>query len=122
MQLNNRVAEKTFDNLINSPYPSADVFGVVIATGQGELKRGTALAKKDDGKMVILGTEGAVANCILADDIDATNEAQAVAYRTGHFNQDVLIVKEGYELTSEDKEAFRIGGILLDPAYDLGTY
>lgn len=118
-----------YDNLINSPYPAADVFGVIVEAGQGKLKRGTVLARKENGKMVILGTQTTTgagdsavtikhkANCILADDIDATEaDCEAAAYRIGHFNQNVLLVKDGYTLSNDDKEDLRVCGILLDTA------
>lgn len=112
-QLNRTVANVEFDNLINSAYKT-DVFGVTVASGQGELKRGTALGLKADGKAVILGTADAEANCILAKDVDATSaDAVAVAYREGHFNTGALIVADGYTLTAADKEAFRTKNIIL---------
>lgn len=111
-QLNRTVANVEFDNLINSAFKT-DVFGVTVASGQGALKRGTALALKD-GKAVILGTDGATANCILAKDVDATSgDAVALAYREGHFNTGALIVKADYTITAEDKEAFRTKNIIL---------
>ena len=39
-----------------------------------------------------------------------------IAYRTGHFNRNALIVKEGYTMTKADEEELRKGGILLDDA------
>lgn len=110
-QLNKLVAEVTPDNLINSAYET-NAFAVTVAAGQGKLVRGTALGLKD-GKAVILGTDGAEANCILAKDVDATEEVVAIAYREGHFNADALVVKSGYALTATDKEAFRTKNIIL---------
>lgn len=112
-QLNRTVANVEFDNLINSAFKT-DVFGVTVASGQGALKRGTALALNAGGKAVILGTDGATANCILAKDVDATSgDAVALAYREGHFNTGALIVKADYTITAEDKEAFRTKNIIL---------
>lgn len=109
-------------------------------------KRGTLLALSDaDGKYVIIGggaadtadsengevstpdsetqdTEAAAevltANCVLAEDTEVGTEedAVAVAYRTGHFNANVLIVADGYEITAKDKEDLRSVGILLSDA------
>lgn len=112
-QLNRTVANVEFDNLVNSAFKT-DVFGVTVASGQGVLKRGTALALNSAGKAVILGTADATANCILVKDVDATSgDVVAMAYREGHFNTDALIVKNGYTLTAADKEAFRTKNIIL---------
>lgn len=179
------------DNLIAGLAPSPEVYTVTIAKGAEEVtyKRGTALAKGEDGKMYILGTAGTAgtftatgdgstvkfslindgvipaavtevkvdgtaltsgfsyiaangdlifdeapantksiavktvigtftANAVLADDVTVgtSTDGRAVAYRTGHFNENALIVKDSYTITADDKEAFRIAGILLSDA------
>lgn len=124
----NKVGEIGQDNLIAKLFPPAETFGVKIPAGAGVLKRGTVLALADDGSYDILGktvttgegeeavteTSSAKANCILADDVDASEaEAVGVAYRTGHFNRKALIVAEGYTMTMTDEEELRKGGILL---------
>lgn len=128
------------DNLIAKPFPPTEPFGVKIAAGQGLLQRGTVLALKDDGSCIMLGSdkaaqpegqaegaetpaapaETAKANCVLADDVDAsgTQAVTAVAYRTGHLNSKALIVAKGYTLTQADKEELRKGGILLSEMMD----
>lgn len=112
-QLNRVVAEVGADNLVNSAFKT-DSFHVTVASGQGVLKRGTALAKNAAGKMVILGTASATANCILQKDVDATEaDAVAVAYREGHFNADALIVQAEYTITAADKDEFRKNNIIL---------
>lgn len=72
--------------------------------------------------MHILGTtvasDTATANCILAEDVDATSETAALAYRTGHFATNKLIVKDEYTMTAADKEALRDVGILLSDAME----
>lgn len=124
------------DNLINSPTPAADVFSVTIRklSAEATLKRGTVLALSAsgtaaDGKMVILGTEAhktgdnvdevLTANCVLCDDIKVGTAADvtALAYRTGHFNRNKLIVKSGYTLKAADEEELRKCGILLSDAF-----
>ena len=98
----------------SSKYPVSNVL-MPIASGQGVLKRGTALALNADGKCVILGTADAKAAYILAEDIDATDaEAMATVYRTGHFIKNALIVKADYTMTDADVEEFRKVGIILD--------
>ena len=128
------------DNLIAKLFPPAETFGVKVAAGQGVLRRGTVLALQADGNYIMLGSdktsrpegqadgaltpaapaETAKANCVLADDVDASGEAAvtAVAYRTGHLNSRALIVAEGYTLTQADKEELRKGGILLSEMLD----
>lgn len=104
------------DNLIAKLFPPAETFGVKIAAGQGQLKRGTVLVPGEDGTYTMLATAATgKANCVLADDADASGEAAvtAVAYRTGHLNSRALIAAEGYTLTQADKEELRKGGILL---------
>ena len=125
-----------FDNLIADSYPPTDVFSVQLAAGQGILERGTLLARKDDGTMEMIGTATTgKANAVLAEPADTgapAAEAQAedeaasdpetvpgIAYRTGHFNTNRLIVAEGYEITAADKEALRTAGILTSDAVEI---
>lgn len=113
-----------FDNLIADSYPPTDVFSVQLAAGQGILERGTLLARKDDGTMEMIGTETTgKANAVLSDPADTGDaEGEAVpgiAYRTGHFNTNRLIVAEGYEITAADREALRVAGILTSEAVEI---
>ena len=111
-KLNRTVASVGVENLFNSAH-TTNACHVTIAAGQGALKRGTALAANADGKAVILGTAEATASWILARDVDATNETVAVAYREGHFNEDALIVKADYTITTKDKDDFKTRNIIL---------
>ena len=87
------------------------------------LSTGTA----GDGKYVILGTtavsnETLTANCVLAEDVTVgtANDETAVAYRTGHFNSNALIVGgEEYTFSAADKEALRSVGILISDAVEI---
>lgn len=130
-RLDTTVATVTADNLFYANTPAATTDGVVIASGEGKLKRGCVLAKNADGKFVALGTlsevpagaeEGTVgtkfeADCILCDDVDATEaDVNAVAYRTGHFDVGSLSTKSGYTFADEDKDALRTKGILVSRA------
>lgn len=125
-KLTETIAEIDYDNLVYSADTTLITAGVVVASGQGVLKRGTALAKTSDNKMVILGTtittgegdnektETPEADCVLCDEIDATSsDINTVAYIKGHFNTGALIVKDKYTLSEKDKDAFRTKGILL---------
>lgn len=106
----------------SSRYPVSKVL-MPVASGQGKLKRGTALALNTAGKCVILGTKETVsekqvlaeAAYILAEDVDATDaDVMAEVYRSGHFIKNVLVVKADYSMTDADVEAFRKAGIMLD--------
>lgn len=114
-----------FDNLIADMYPPADVFSVQLTAGQGILERGTLLARKDDGTMEMIGTETTgKANAVLSDPVDTGDSAEGetvpgIAYRTGHFNTNRLIVAEGYEITAADREALRTAGILTSEAVEI---
>lgn len=110
-----------FDNLINGVNPPAEVFSVELAAGQGVLERGTLLAIAEGGMVKISAATTGKANAVLADTVD-TGEGDAVigiAYRTGHFNTNGLIVADGYEITAADKEALRVAGILLSDAVEM---
>ena len=115
--LNEKVATVEYDGLIVDINPPADVYAVKIKAGQGALKRGSVLALETDGTLSLMNT-GGKANCILAEDVDATNAANALAYRTGHFASNKLIVKEAYTLSAADKEALREVGILISDAME----
>ena len=96
----------------SSKYPVSKALKQV-ASGQGVLSRGTALALNADGKCVILGTASATAAYILAEDIDATSaDAVAEVYVAGVFNKNALIL-DG-ELSATDISALRNGGIFLE--------
>ncbi|MBE7727021.1 MAG: head decoration protein [Enterocloster citroniae] len=125
-----------YDNLIAGVYPPTEVFSVKLKAGQGVLERGSLLAVGANGMELISATTTGKANAVLAEPVDTgepvaqdgegigTEEegdagtVMAVAYRTGHFNPNVLIVADGYEITAEDKEALRIAGILLSDAVE----
>lgn len=112
------LGELGFDNIENSAGIIPVITGLrTILTGQGILKRGTALGVNSAGKMVVLGTSGGTANCILAADVDTSaGDANALVYLSGHFNGNKLTVANSYTITSADIEAFRAAGIYLENA------
>lgn len=137
-RLDENLGSVGFDNLINGTFPPAEPFTVKIKQGQGTLKRGSLLATSEDGMELIGDTTTGKANAVLAEDVDTgmptvkTQEddekettpkeietVTGIAYRTGHFNTEQLIVAEGYTITSEDKEALRTVGILLSDAVEV---
>lgn len=107
------------DNLINGTYPPAEVFSVQVAAGQGVLKRGTLLAAAEGGMKMISADTTGKANAVLAEPVDTDETQNAIAYRTGHFNANGLIVADDYEITAADKEALRVAGILLSDAVEM---
>lgn len=125
-----RIETPKYDGLVVDINPPADVMAVKIRKETSKaavLKRGTVLALSagtaGDGEFVILGTdakenETLTANCILAEDVEVgtTASAVALAYRTGHFAKDKLIVASGKSFTEKDKEALRDVGILISDA------
>lgn len=138
-RLDENLGSVDFDNLIAGMYPPAEVFHVELAAGQGILARGTLLALKSDGimEMIATATTGK-ANAVLAEPTDTgvpvvktqaedeqtttTTEPETVigiAYRTGHFNTNRLIVADGYTITAADKEALRVAGILISDAVEI---
>ena len=108
-----------YDNLMNGIAPGAEVFHVQIAAGQGVLERGTLLAKTDGGMVKISSASTGKANAVLAEEINTAENTIGIAYRTGHFNANTLIVAEGYEITAADKEALRVAGILISDAVEI---
>ena len=113
-QLNRTVAEVTLDKLV-ADAKETNIQGVTVASGQGKLARGTVLAVNADGKMVILGTASATADCILTKDVDATSaDVVTTAYTQGYFNKAALIVKADYTMTAADIATLRTKNITLE--------
>lgn len=121
VRLDENLGTVGYDNLINGINPSAEVFHVKLAAGQGVLERGTLLATAEGGLVKISAATTGKANAVLADTIDTGDgeAVNAVAYRTGHFNANKLIVADGYEITAADKEALRGVGILVSDAVEI---
>lgn len=110
------LGECTSELLIaNANFP-VNVAHVTVKTGQ-TLERGTVLAVDADNLCVALGTEGATASYILAEDVDASEaDTIAEAYISGVFVKNALIVLDDYTMTADDEAALRNGGIYLENA------
>ena len=119
-RLDENLGSVGYDNLINGTNPAAEVFSVEVAGGQGVLERGTLLASADGGMVKISAATTGKANAVLADPVDTGDgdAVVAIAYRTGHFNANNLIVADGYKITAADKEALREAGILISDAVE----
>ena len=110
---NETVGTMTYDNLINSnDFPL--ITGLrAIAAGQGELKRGTALAvSASTGKLSVLGAADSEGEDLTPYGILC--ETTAEVYLSGHFNRGSLITKDGAEITDAQAEEYRKQGIYLD--------
>lgn len=86
---------------------------VLVASGQGELARGTALGLDGDGKFAIVDSSGTVTDvvAILAEDVDATSGDVATAgYFTGEFNKNAVIFG-GTDSADDHLDAARARGI-----------
>lgn len=133
----------TPDNLIAGNRHPVDCCYVVIKAGQklergsvleedsaeaGKyvLLGGTASEGNEGGADGDSGSEGEVsgtetvsaaeskAEYILAEDVDATEEdSVGLAYRTGEFAENALIVGNGYKITDQDRKMLRNAGIFL---------
>lgn len=121
-----------YDGLIAASNPPADVFHITIrkVSTVTTLKRGTLLDLSSgtggDGKYVIHGTakgenETLTANAILAEDVEVGTDTDvtALAYRTGHFCRNKIIVGTGATISAADKEALRDVGILLSDSFEV---
>ena len=113
-ELMNRVGETGQDNLIAGVFPPAEITGIKIAAGQGQLLRGTVLAASDAGGVVLSAATTGKATYILTDDVDAAEAVGTTGYRAGCFNTKALIVAEGYELTEADRDSLRKYRIVLN--------
>ena len=88
---------------------------LVKISAAGEYKRGTVLSLESDGKYEVLGSGSGTASAVLSDDT-LEDDDTAVAYRSGHFNRNALIVAAEYELTAADENNLRMSGIFLSDA------
>ncbi len=94
----------------------------ISATPDGErnLERGSVLAADDaTGKCCLLnGAEGTTAAYILAEPVTTSpsEEVVGVAYETGKFITQSLIVEDGYQLSVKDCKDLRKAGILMEGA------
>lgn len=120
--LNETIGSVGFDGLFVSNVPAADAVHVVLATGNGIVKRGTVITGTPGSEMapVAAALASGKAVYILTDDTDTTEAAAvATAYRCGHFARNKLITAGDYALTAADEELMRIAGILLADAIEI---
>jgi hypothetical protein len=108
----------TPDNLIAGTAVPIVLAGVTVASGQGELARGSVLGIITDGSkanlVVSTATDGSqTAKYILAEDIDATSaDVIAQCYSSGEFNSAALVFG-GTDTASDHADSLRQYGIYL---------
>ena len=84
------------DNLLAGDFPRVER-KATVASGAGELKRGSVLALDGAGKAVLVDSGSGTASvqdphAVLAHDVDATAaDAEAIVYYTGEFNEGALV-------------------------------
>lgn len=114
MEGREEIGKMAFETLFSGKHET-DTTIVTIAKGKKHV-RGEILGEKEE-KCEILGETGYVASYILAEDADATDsEVSAVAYKSGGFIKNSLIVKPEYTVSSSDIAALRNAGIYLEDA------
>lgn len=103
-RLDSVVAEVTADNLFYSNDPAANTDGVVVASGEGKLKRGCVLAKNADGKFVALGATQAEGYVKVDETTAGALKVVASNAGTGEIAvADVTpVVDESYEPKADD--------------------
>ena len=107
-----------YDNLIASDRIPVAGGTVVVASGEGALKKGSILMRDANDKFVLAnddsGTALGSAEVILAADVDATSaDAVAEVFVSGEFFENYLTVADGYTLTEADRVALKNAGIYL---------
>ena len=112
------VGSYTPDKLIAGDKVPTQVKGVMIAAGQGVLKRGSVIGIIDaDGKGKLAAkaaVDGSkVAKYILADDVDTTSAVVAQCYESGLFNRQALIFAAG-NTAADHEDNLRQYGIFLN--------
>ena len=125
--LNAKVGEMEYDNLVVDLVPEVEVRGGTIRklAEATTLKRGTILAKSsNDNTLVVLGTAAAdgetlTPDCILCDDTKVGTDADVSVsvYTAGCFNTNRVHVAYGYTITEEDFDALRKYSIVFKAAF-----
>ena len=97
--------------------------GITVSKGEGKLKRGTLLGISSDGtykrtdtiETAETATKTIEADCILADDVDATEEnIVTTAYVSGTFCKDAVLLPDEKDITGHEKELRKLGIFLKD--------
>jgi hypothetical protein len=90
----------------DTPFVAGDAFAVTVAAGSGKYKVANKAAV--DGSQI--------AECVLSHDVTVADDADGggVAYKTGVFNRNALIVADGDTVTAHEDELRKVGIQLKD--------
>lgn len=104
-----------YDNLIADTAHAVTGGTVVIAGGEGNLKKGSILGRNSSNKFEFLDSDvTGNAEVILAEDCVGTSQDGVVpVYLTGDFLENELKKYEGYTLTEADRKSLKDAGIYL---------
>ncbi len=104
-----------YDNLIADTAHAVTGGTVVIAGGEGDLKRGSILGRNNSNKFELLDSDvTGKAEVILAEDcIGSSQDGVVPVYLTGDFLENELKKYEGYTLTEADRKNLKDAGIYL---------
>lgn len=114
-----------WDNLVAGPHDRVTE-GITVASGEGELSRGSVLGKVTASGEYVLSDPGSSDGSedpavILAEDIDATSAAvETIAYLSGEFNEDRITLGGAHTVDSV-RDALRDLSIYLKPATEAAT-
>lgn len=121
-----KTGEFTPDRLVADNAIPLTAKGIMVAAGQGLLKRGTLLGPDSSGMYRVTGSKETLGeeagtsekeigcDCILADDADTASDAVASAYVTGCFDAAALVLAEGADIRSYETDLRKLG-IFLKP-------
>lgn len=125
--LNAKIGEMEYDNLISDLTPKVEVRGGTIRklAAPATLKRGTILAKSSkDNTLVVLGTAAAdgetlTPECVLCNETEVGTDADVSVsvYTAGCFNTNKVHVADGYTITAADIDALRKYSIVFKVAF-----
>ena len=117
-----KYAENTFSSLLAGG-ENARAISVAVASGEGEVKRGSVLKRGDNGTYTFAASTDVVATnslAILDEDVNAADAAVTTrAWQSGIFMPDKLLLKSG-SLTVANETVLRNAGIMLK-AYEKST-
>ena len=130
------IGAKNYTNLLADPQ-GADVIGINVKPGEGELAMGTLMVRGNDGLFAAAAAADITAEkflVVLKEAVDAGASAapaegedvvvaeDAAAYRAGCFIDGAVILKAGTALTDANKVILRGMNIVFDKKMSTGTF
>lgn len=122
------IGKKEFSYLLADPQ-GADVIAIPCEPGNGVIKRGTVMVRKDTG----MWTPAAAADvaetkmlCVIDEEVDTTQNAKvaedARAYRAGRLIYGKVTLAAGAALTAANLLVLRKQGLVFDRMEETGTF